>query len=363
MAYKLKTKSGKDQKVKGKVVVGSDKLGCTKDVNMEKRTLHVIASDETQDRDGDIMMVKGWVLENFLKNPVFLWAHDRSSVPLASAIKVMRKRSPWRLEMILRFPTLGVNPLADMILELYSQNIINANSVGFLPLEWEDIKREENDPPSFWSPRKYKKQELLEDSGCAVPCNPAAVQLGVKSLEGSFDESLRERLYQYIVGQKIGEFQLPEDIVKRTEQEMMISGQEVVFEEYEGKIVQVGEDLEHEEKIPEETPPEEEETPPEEEVEESSLEERMWERIEALEEAVKGLKVQADSIKAAKDSLSALPVQHGPEGESQKTVFDVVLDGKGKEEVDSGKVKRVSMVVKELTQIVKQLERVGKGNK
>ncbi len=38
--------------------------------------LTFIASDETPDRYGDVILVSGWQLENFRKNPVFLLGHD-----------------------------------------------------------------------------------------------------------------------------------------------------------------------------------------------------------------------------------------------------------------------------------------------
>ena len=62
-----------------------------KGVDLEKRTLHMIATDETKDRDGDVIKVKGWDFDNYRKNPVFLWAHNYGSVPLAAAITISRK--------------------------------------------------------------------------------------------------------------------------------------------------------------------------------------------------------------------------------------------------------------------------------
>src|SRR6186713_2839631 len=41
-----------------------------------ERYLDVVASDETVDRYGDIVLADGWQLEPFQKNPVALFSHD-----------------------------------------------------------------------------------------------------------------------------------------------------------------------------------------------------------------------------------------------------------------------------------------------
>lgn len=180
-----------------------------KSVDVEGRLLHIVGSDETRDRDGDVITVKGWIIENYLKNPVFLWAHNYSSVPLAAAQKVLKKRSPWRLEFIHRFPAAGVNPFADMILSLYNELIINAGSVGFIPYTWEPIEEKEGERQGF-SNRRYTSHELLEHSGCAVPSNPAALQLAYKAFSASDDKSFKkmkkEAFEDIINGRKVIEF-------------------------------------------------------------------------------------------------------------------------------------------------------------
>jgi hypothetical protein len=46
------------------------------------RTRRFIASDETQDRMGDIIRVRGWKFDQFKANPVALWGHDSDSFPI-----------------------------------------------------------------------------------------------------------------------------------------------------------------------------------------------------------------------------------------------------------------------------------------
>lgn len=160
--------------------------GVVKGVDTEGRLLRIRATDETKDRDGDKISFKGWDLKNYRKNPVFLWAHDYTSVPIGAAKKIVLDRTEKAMYMVHRFPTKGVFPFADMILQLYSEKIINAGSVGFLPYEWDKLEEDEEEkktPGRF----HFKKQELLEHSGCAVPANPSAVQDAVKSFGFEYD--------------------------------------------------------------------------------------------------------------------------------------------------------------------------------
>jgi len=174
MSYQIKDKEGKPVIKDGKNLLASDRIGLVKAVDSINRTLTIVGTDETQDRDGDVISMKGWVMDNFLKNPVFLYAHDYHSVPIGAAIKVIKRKNPSSLEFVEKFPTKGVYPFADMILELFNEKILNASSVGFIPMEWEPLNKDSD--PNGWEGRIYTKQELLELSACPVPSNPAALQ-------------------------------------------------------------------------------------------------------------------------------------------------------------------------------------------
>lgn len=180
MSYIIKGADDKPILHQGKEIHAMDLTGVVKGVDVEKRLLKMVGTDETRDRDGDVVKLSGWMLENYLKNPVFLWAHDYRSVPLAAAQKVIKKRSSNAMEFHLRFPSQELYPFADMILNLYNEGIINASSVGFIPFKWEDLTDEEKQGMSpmadIFGGRKFTKQELLELSGCAVPSNPNALQ-------------------------------------------------------------------------------------------------------------------------------------------------------------------------------------------
>jgi hypothetical protein len=198
MATKLVGQDGSPVKYQGQDVYSCDYAGVVKGVDMEKRQMIMTGTDETRDRDGDIIRLSGWKLDNYKKNPVFLWAHNYGSVPIARSDKVTKKKEPARMDFHLQFPTKGIYPFADMILELYEGRFINTSSVGFIPSKWEPIPEDEKGSgPDNPYGRVYISQELLELSGCAVPSNPNALQNALKGKNFGFKQ---DDLLKYLTG-------------------------------------------------------------------------------------------------------------------------------------------------------------------
>lgn len=245
MSYIIKGADDKPILHQGKEIHAVDLVGVIKGVDLEKRLLKMTGTDETRDRDGDIVKVSGWMIENYQKNPVFLWAHDYRSVPLAAAQKIVRRRSPASLEFHLRFPTEDLYPFADMILNLYEQRIINASSVGFIPFKWEDLTDEEKDGMSpmaeIFGGRKFVKQELLELSGCAVPSNPNALQNALKGFGEQYNLQVDEsKVMDYLLKG------MPQDVMEVKTDDVLaeLKLDKCDFEdETEPKVHQVPEDL------------------------------------------------------------------------------------------------------------------------
>jgi len=72
-----------------------------------------------------------------------------------------------------------VNPMARIAYGLYKGGFLSAVSVGFIPFIWEDGGAGSGSGPA--PRRRYLEQELLEVSAVAIPANPDALALGVKS--------------------------------------------------------------------------------------------------------------------------------------------------------------------------------------
>lgn len=140
-----------------------EKAGSEKD-----RTLSFVISDGKIDRDGDTISIDGWDIENYLKDPVMLWAHDYRLPPIGRAVSVTVAGK--KLKALDKFMDADLSPFADQIYRMYLDGWLHATSVGFLPKKWK---------PSEDEKRRYGidfiEQELLEHSAVPVPSNARAL--------------------------------------------------------------------------------------------------------------------------------------------------------------------------------------------
>tara|TARA_Y100000310_G_scaffold343829_1_gene453329 strand:+ start:198 stop:1379 length:1182 start_codon:yes stop_codon:yes gene_type:complete len=168
-------------------------------VNEEKRTISYLVSDETPDRMGDVIRVKGWDYTAYKRNPVVLWSHDGKTVPpIGKAMNVRRRYGPARLTADIEFAPKEAFEFADTIYQLATRGFIRATSVGFIPTATEEVdekKREKLGLGQFG--QLYTGTELMEISVVAVPANPSALQDGVKALssEGLLDDGKVARFF------------------------------------------------------------------------------------------------------------------------------------------------------------------------
>jgi phage head maturation protease len=177
-------------------------------------SLDFVASTATLDRYHEIIEPAGWRLDTYRRNPVFQNAHNYGDIlftlgkALTTEVRLVEGKPA--LCQRIEFAT-EVNPVARIAYGLYRGGFLNAVSVGFIPLKWEDGEQvrsvecrvQNEDPPSSDSGaarsgasprRRYLEQELLEVSAVAIPANPDALALGVKS--GAVAKSdLQETIY------------------------------------------------------------------------------------------------------------------------------------------------------------------------
>jgi hypothetical protein len=215
------------------------------DTRPSSPVLDFIASTGALDRYDEIIEPGGWRLENYRRNPVFQNAHQYGDIiftlgrALVTEVRSGDSFAPHLFQRV-EFAT-DVNPMAKVAYGLYKGKFLNAVSVGFLPLRWEDADGTESErglycpsgrtpqqatsgeealfatpeaerefrpgsPPSvstrslksatpvagearcgLESPRsgrfrrRYLEQELLEVSAVGIPANPEALQLALKA--------------------------------------------------------------------------------------------------------------------------------------------------------------------------------------
>ena len=137
-------------------------------------TYTFIGSDETIDRDGEIIKVDGWQLANYRKNPVILWGHNHTIPAIGKAERVYK--SDGKLMFKVRFAKPGTYDLADTVRALVDDGILKSVSVGYNP-----IARDYPSDNEKGSPRVVTtKAELYELSIVNVPANQNALLAAMK---------------------------------------------------------------------------------------------------------------------------------------------------------------------------------------
>jgi hypothetical protein len=171
--------------------------------------LDFVVSDESLDRYDEIISASGWRLDTYRRNPVFQNAHQYGDILFTLGKALITEvrgfdaalsgtphsalRNPHLFQRV-QFAT-DVNPIARIAYGLYQGKFLNAVSVGFIPIRWEDGETSLASSPGgpALCRRRYFEQELLEVSAVGIPANPNALALGLKS--GAIEKAdLRETL-------------------------------------------------------------------------------------------------------------------------------------------------------------------------
>jgi HK97 family phage prohead protease len=147
-------------------------------VDSDERTVTAVISTGDVDRDREVLLPKGIVLEPFKKNPVVLWAHDYYGAPIGRAQWVTRKGN--KITAKVEF---AETEQATEVYELFKGGFLNAFSVGFKPLKSHQPTPDEIKKKPEWAEawRIFDEWELLEFSVVPVPANAEALALAVKT--------------------------------------------------------------------------------------------------------------------------------------------------------------------------------------
>ncbi len=134
----------------------------------DARTVTFTISTSSVDRMGDTIKIDGWRLEQYRKNPVVLWAHDASLLPVAKSNQVWTEGQ--KLKSVAEFTPPGMARFNDTVFEMYKAGFLSATSVGFSPLKYAFT-----DDPQRRYGIDFLEQELLEFSAVPVPANGEAL--------------------------------------------------------------------------------------------------------------------------------------------------------------------------------------------
>jgi hypothetical protein len=112
-------------------------------------------------------VIESWDLERYQKNNIFLWQHDRWSIPIGLGMDL--QAAGGELQMRLQFAQAEENPLAEQLWKCYRCGLIKAFSVGFRR------GREEIEQGAERPLVRLFDCELLEVSGVTVPADEDAL--------------------------------------------------------------------------------------------------------------------------------------------------------------------------------------------
>jgi hypothetical protein len=195
--------AGEDFVVGIKIAANFGERTCVADaIKVEGRpnTLTFRFSDETTDRMGDIIRQDGWKLDNYKRNPVILWGHahgmgEDADEPIGRGLN-LRIDGMGREKSLVGDVEFAVeeSERAARKYRLAAAGYVKANSVGFQRGKVNRPESKEERESLGLGPAGVvfeSGHELLEDSLCAIPANPSALQASIKSgliLEADADE-------------------------------------------------------------------------------------------------------------------------------------------------------------------------------
>lgn len=137
-------------------------------INDNGRIIRYMFSDDSVARDNHTINTGGWQLENFLANPVFLWAHDASQLPIGRVVDI--GVSAGKLIGDVEYLDRDQYEFADTVYQMVRGGYLNATSVSWMPLEYR-YSQDKSRPGGI----DFLKQELLEISQVPVPAMPTAL--------------------------------------------------------------------------------------------------------------------------------------------------------------------------------------------
>lgn len=148
--------------------------GHTLRVDPSTMVVRAVISTSTPDRVGDVIVPRGLRNANeYLRNPVVLWAHQRSLPPIGTCERLTIE--PDRIIAETKFSS--SSPFAQDVFKLYAEGVLRGWSIGFVPARIQPIEPSREQPHGG---NCYPEWDLLEYSAVPVPENPQALTLAVR---------------------------------------------------------------------------------------------------------------------------------------------------------------------------------------
>ena len=175
-----------------------------------------LLATETRDRQGDVLLVAGLDTQDHRRNPVSMIDHGVHH-PLPIGVT----RDPDSREYLVEIdPVRGEvwqttffsqkSDVAAQIFALVAEDVLRANSVGFMPIEYDELPADPERGLPHKQPGKkpymlVTRSQLVEVSWCGVPVNPDAVRCALSRerwVGKSLVPEIRQMLEPYLPRQK-----------------------------------------------------------------------------------------------------------------------------------------------------------------
>ena len=165
-----------------------------KSFNDEEKSITHVISVEVADRYGDIVRADGMDKSHYEKNPVVLYGHDSSALPVGKSLWQKKTVLPNGQKAIIAKTKFADTPEGDTVYRLWKDGFLNAASIGFLPKTYEPMLNGQK-----FVGYDIKEWELLEYSIVPIPANQEALRLhleeyGDNVVVKSLREEMRKRL-------------------------------------------------------------------------------------------------------------------------------------------------------------------------
>jgi len=177
------------------------------EADKKERSVISYISTGAIDRDGEKLLPEGVNLENYKKNPIVMMGHDYKAMPIGKNIWIKKDDKG-----LIAKTAFAKSERGDEMLRACTEDIngtgplLQGWSVGFIPIEWEDVEtKDKTGRPD----RIYKKWELLEYSVVPIPSCPEALTIAVE--KGLISERLKKELEIELIKDKEIEISVTKD--------------------------------------------------------------------------------------------------------------------------------------------------------
>lgn len=202
------------------------KLGRAKSVDAENHTVEFVINSGGVDLMHEELNPLGCDSDDFMRNPVVLWAHDDWSPPIAKALDISKSVE----EGVVSTAKFAVeeDPFAARVFNLYKGGYLNAASVRFIPTETIHYDEDAPERKERGVRTRYEKWKLLEYSPVPIPCDPNALARGLELVERGAGAAWRHEIRARFLETEDDALAVARLVLKKLERDGTLAGADLL---------------------------------------------------------------------------------------------------------------------------------------